>query len=103
MGADWDTGWSSDNKESHKPTHNTEILLPEKHHLHCTQEKRRGKTVTLVQPFALEKPVLQSLLKMLKKKLGVGGTAKKNTLEIQGDLSASIKRELTRMGYRFRR
>ncbi len=102
MGADWNTEWSSDNKEIQKPTRSTEILSPEKHRLYCSREKRRGKTVIVVQPFALEKSVLQTLLKSLKKKLGAGGTTKGDTLEMQGDLSESIKRELTQMGYRFR-
>ena len=105
MGADWDKGWSSDNKntEVSPSKRNAEILPPEKHRLYCTREKRRGKIVTLIQPFALEKSVQQTLLKDLKKKLGTGGTAKENTLEIQGDLTNLIERELSQMGYRFRR
>ncbi len=102
MGADWDTGWSSDNKGKKQPEQTAKILPPEKHRLYCSREKRRGKTVTVVQPFALEKSTLQVLLKSLKKKLGTGGTAKEDTLEMQGDLSDSVKRELTQMGYRFR-
>ena len=99
MGANFDDAWSSDNKE--KPTQkiSTEIKAPEKHQLHFTKEKRRGKVVTIVKPFYLEKTDLQALLK---KKLGTGGTLKDDSLEFQGDIPALLRTQLETLGYRFK-
>jgi len=105
MGADFGENWSADNKKkSAKAPSSTckETLPPEKHQLHFAKEKRRGKIVTIVQPFCLEKEVLRSLLKALKKKLGTGGTSKAHTLEFQGDISQALRGELKQRGYRFR-
>jgi len=106
MRADFGESWSADNKKkSAKAPSSTckEILPPEKHQLHFAKEKRRGKIVTIVKPFCLEKGVLQSLLKTLKKKLGTGGTSKENWLEFQGDISNLLQKHLEAMGYRFKK
>ena len=102
MGANFDDGWSSDNKE--KPTQkiSTETKPPEKHQLHFAKEKRRGKVVTVVKPFYLEKTDLQALLKTLKKKLGTGGTVKDDSLEFQGDIPALLRTQLESLEYRFK-
>jgi len=76
------------------------VIKPiEKHKLIFSKEKRRGKVVTLVQPFYLEKKELQSLLKNLKKKLGTGGTLKEHCLEFQGDIQSTLKEELKKIGF----
>ena len=106
MGAAFNDGWSSDNKEK-AVKNNTqpckEILIPQKHQLHFAKEKRRGKVVTIVKPFCLEKKELQSLLKTLKKKLGTGGTIKENTLEFQGELQDTLRLQFEAMEYRFKK
>ena len=102
MGADFDDGWSSDNKEKPAQKISTEIKPPEKHQLHFSKEKRRGKVVTIVKPFYLEKTDLQALLKTLKKKLGTGGTLKDESLEFQGDIPALLRTQLETLGYRFK-
>jgi translation initiation factor 1 len=102
MGANFgddDKGWSSDNKEKPSKIVNTEIRVPQKHQLHLAKEKRRGKVVTIVKPFYLDKNNLQALVKMLKKKLGTGGTVKENSLEFQGDIKESVKKYLLEEGY----
>ena len=102
MGANFEDGWSSDNKE--KPqSKTTEVKAPNKHQLHFAKEKRRGKVVTIVKPFHLEKSQLQALVKILKKKLGTGGTVKEDTLEFQGDIPEQIRKHLEVMEYRFKR
>ena len=106
MGADFDDGWSSDNKQ--KAVNNRtqpckEILAPQKHQLHFAKEIRRGKVVTIVKPFCLNKRELQALLKTLKKELGTGGTLRENTLEFQGELIDTLKTELTDLGYRLKK
>jgi translation initiation factor 1 len=106
MGADFGENWSADNKKkSAKAPSSTckETLPPEKHQLHFAKEKRRGKIVTIVKPFCLDKRVLQSLLKTLKKKLGTGGTSKENWLEFQGDIPNLLQKHLETMGYRFKK
>ena len=106
MGATFEDGWSSDNKE--KAAKNStqpckEILAPQKHQLHFAKEKRRGKVVTIVKPFCLKKEELQSLLKTIKKRLGTGGTIKKNALEFQGDIQAQLKSLLEEMEFRLKK
>ena len=103
MGADFGDEWSSDNKvKSEKPSI-IDIKTPQKHQLYFAKEKRRGKVVTIVKPFHLEKAVLHSLLKSIKKKIGTGGAVKENTLEFQGDLQTQLQEILKTLEYRFKR
>lgn len=102
MGAQFDEGWSSDNKEKPKTHDTTEIKVPEKHQLHFAKEKRRGKVVTIVKPFYLEGNTLTTLLKTLKKKIGTGGTVQDNSLEFQGDIQDVLRTHLENLGYRFK-
>ncbi|WP_415406704.1 translation initiation factor [Sulfurovum sp. CS9] len=103
MGADFGDEWSSDNKSKPSKKVSTEVKTPEKHHLHFAKEKRRGKVVTIVKPFYLDKAALQVLLKTLKKKLGTGGTVKEDSLEFQGDIPELLCKHLEALGYRFKK
>jgi translation initiation factor 1 len=103
MGANFEDGWSSDNKDKTTKQKSTEIKTPEKHQLHLAKEKCRGKVVTIVKPFHLEKSDLQALLKVLKKKLGTGGTLKEDSLEFQGDIPEQVRKHLEILQYRFKR
>ena len=102
MGANFGDDWSSDNKEKPAKEVSTEIKEPNKHQLHFAKEKRRGKVVTIVKPFYLEKSDLQALVKTLKKKLGTGGTVKENSLEFQGDIPEQLRKHLEHLEYRFK-
>lgn len=102
MGANFEDGWSSDNKDKSSQKVLTEIKTPQTHQLHFAKEKRRGKVVTIVKPFFLDKATLQQLLKTLKKKLGTGGTIKENSLEFQGDIPEPLRAHLEALGYRFK-
>jgi len=102
MGANFEDTWRSDNKNKPSKKMNTEIKTPEKHQLHLAKEKRRGKVVTIVKPFHLEKNDLQALLKILKKKLGTGGTLKEDSLEFQGDIPEQIRKHLENLEYKFK-
>lgn len=102
MGANFKDGWTSDNKEKPAKKVSQEIKRPEKHQLHLAKEKRRGKVVTIVKPFYLERSTLQALLKTLKKKLGTGGTVKEDSLEFQGDIPDLLRTHLEALGYRFK-
>lgn len=88
MGANFEEGWSSDNKsDTQTKDRSVEIRTPKQHQLHFSKEKRRGKVVTTVEPFYLEKVDLQALLKKLKKLVGTGGTYREDRLEFQGDIT----------------
>ena len=102
MGANFSDGWSSDNKEKSSTEKIEQWKPPQKHQLYFSKEKRRGKIITLVQPFFLEKKEIQALLKHLKKCLGVGGTVRENTLEFQGEVKESLKVQLEKLNYRFK-
>lgn len=102
MGADFSDDWSSDNKIKPEQQSVSDLKTPQKHQLHFAKEKRRGKVVTIVKPFHLEKSDLHSLLKIIKKKLGTGGTLKDNTLEFQGELQEQLKEILDSLEYRFK-
>jgi len=69
-----------------------------------SRKGRGGKTVTVVSGFlwtgTQAKTELTALLKILKTKLGTGGTVADNTLEIQGDRQADVVKLLTELGYR---
>jgi len=102
MGADFGDEWSSDNKNIPSEKVSTEVKTPEKHQLHFAKEKRRGKVITIVKPFYLDKAPLQVLLKTLKKNLGTGGTVKEDSLEFQGDIPELLRKHLEALGYRFK-
>ena len=103
MGADLGDGWASDNKDVSQHQTSSDIKEPNKHQLHFAKEKRRGKVVTIVKPFYLAKNDLQALVKMLKKKLGTGGTVKDNNLEFQGDIPDQVRKHLETLGYTFKK
>ena len=102
MGADFSDDWSSDNKEKPQKKISLKIKEPQQHRLHFAKEKRRGKTVTIVKPFCLEKKELQALLKTVKKKMGTGGTVKEDSLEFQGEVKENLKVQLEKLGYGFK-
>ena len=102
MGANFNDEWTSNNKEKQTTNENIELKEPSKHQLHFAKEKRRGKTVTLVGEFFLEKDDSSKLLKTLKKKLGCGGVFKDSFMEFQGDLKTKIRPFLVDENFRFK-
>ena len=102
IGADLgESGWDVVSEKQEGIIHET--LLPQKHQLVFHKEKRRGKVVTLVGPFSLEKEQLKMLLKQLKKKLGCGGTINEDFLEFQGEIQTKLKEQLEALNYRFKK
>ncbi|HIP46046.1 MAG TPA: translation initiation factor [Campylobacterales bacterium] len=100
MGANFEDGWSADNHAKMKSSQ--EIKAYDKHQLIFAKEKRKGKTVTIVKPFYLEKKELQSLLKTLKKKLATGGSIKEESLEFQGEVKEVLTKELKSLGFKIK-
>jgi len=101
IGANIEDGWS----EVQTPKKNSpqnKILEPAKHLLVFKKEKRRGKVVTLVGEFQIPKADAQATLKVLKKKLGCGGSFKDGWMEFQGDIPEKIKMLLLEQKFRFK-
>ncbi|MCK4737243.1 MAG: translation initiation factor [Sulfurimonas sp.] len=101
IGADIDDGWA-EIQTPRKTTISNEILEPSKHFLIFKKEKRRGKTVTLVGEFQLPKTDATAILKLLKKKLGCGGSFKDGWMEFQGELKDKLRPLLVSEGFRFK-
>ncbi len=100
IGAEIDDTWRV--VSSSKKSKTVDILEPKKHNLHFAKEKRRGKTVTLVGEFFLSKEDAVSTLKILKKKLGCGGSYKEGYMEFQGELKEKLYPLLTERDFRFK-
>lgn len=101
IGAEFDEGWAQVTEK--RASVMEESLEPSKHQLVFHKEKRRGKPVTLVGPFSVDKDEMKELLKTLKKKLGCGGTLNEDFLEFQGDIQTKLRELLEGMEYRFKR
>ena len=102
IGADFGSNdWDVVSEKRKSSVH--EIKAGDKHQLVFHKEKRRGKVVTLVGPFMLEKETLKSLLKTVKKKLGCGGTVNEDFLEFQGDIQVKLRENLEKLEYRFKK
>ncbi|MBQ0097166.1 MAG: translation initiation factor [Bacteroidales bacterium] len=67
------------------------------------RRSRAGKQVTLVQGFVGKDEDLAALARMLKVKLGVGGSAKDGEVVIQGDFRDRVVDILLKAGYNARR
>ena len=82
-----------------------ETLSPERQRLvvRIDRKARAGKQVSLVEGFVGREEDLQDLGRELKKKLGVGGSAKDGEIVIQGDFRDRIVEILTKMGYNAKR
>jgi translation initiation factor 1 len=60
---------------------------------------RRGKAVTTISNLPLDDAGLRELATRLKKRCGVGGSAKDGVIELQGDHRAVVMAELKAAGY----
>ena len=68
-------------------------------HVLIEKKGRAGKTATIVEGFDCPDETLQEVARQLKRRLGVGGSARGEIL-IQGNLPAKVKEALTDMGYK---
>lgn len=100
IGAQIDDNWSE--VQEKKTSSKKEILTPQKHQLFFSKEKRRGKVVTLVGEFQLEKKDADTILKKLKKQLGCGGAFKDGFMEFQGELKEKLRPLLVNEGFNFK-
>ena len=76
-----------------------ETIAKEEQKITVRKEKKRfGKIVTLIE--GLDKSIdIKDLAKKLKNKFACGGTVKEGTIELQGDHSKNVKRELVNLGF----
>lgn len=69
-------------------------------HVLIEKKGRAGKTATIVEGFDCPDETLQEVARQLKRRLGVGGSARGGEILIQGNLLAKVKEALTDMGYK---
>lgn len=80
-----------------------ERLGAAEHRLTFRREKRKGKVVTLVGPFAQDAVALNALCKRVKSKLARGGSAEGDFLLFQGECEGAVREVLVLEGYGFKR
>jgi len=70
---------------------------------HFSRKGRGGKTVTVLKGFVADESRLKSLAKLLKTKLGTGGSVKNGEIIIQGNNRDKIMEILKGEGYRVKK
>ena len=68
-----------------------------------SRKGRGGKTVSIISGFQHRPETLKTLTKKLKAQCGTGGTAKEDTIEIQGDHAQKLIEVLQKAGYTAKR
>lgn len=69
----------------------------------CKYEKRKGKPVTILEGYTGATEDFKTLARELKTRLGVGGSAKNDTIIIQGDYRDQIMAFLKEKGFKTKR
>ena len=93
-------GWSLTTEDVEEPEDEVVSLAPEKQCIRISREKRKkGKVVTIVGNVILVKLDMKDLAKALRHALGVGGTARKDSVELQGDCQDRARAWLTDNGW----
>ncbi|MEA3497646.1 MAG: translation initiation factor [Campylobacterota bacterium] len=101
MGANL-SGDSWETKKLKEQNKSFEKIGKNEHQLVFTFEKRKGKPVTLVGRFFMSDKEKKEVLKLLKTKIGCGGTVKDEWIEVQGDKKDKIIEILEKDGWKFR-
>lgn len=77
-----------------------ETIAKETQKIEIRLEKRKfGKKYTVVQGISDKNIDVKDVLKKLKSKFACGGTAKENTIELQGNHISKMKDALVSMGF----
>jgi translation initiation factor 1 len=75
------------------------VSKPERVKVRRETAGRRGKAVTTISNLPLDDAGLRELATRLKKRCGVGGSAKDGVIELQGDHRDVVMAELKAAGY----
>lgn len=96
---------NDDYEYTHQGDENQESLPKQEQELsvHIEKKGRGGKAVVLVKGFVGNDDDLNELAKLLKKKCGVGGSAKDGEIIIQGDDRDQVMKVLEKKGYTTKR
>jgi len=78
-----------------------ETIAKETQLIEIKKVKRKfGKISTIIQGIDEKEINIKDLAKKLKSKFACGGTAKKGTIELQGDHAQQVKEELIKLGFK---
>ena len=88
--------------ETETPTKKFNIKL-QSLEAHYSAKGRAGKPVTVIKGFNGTKEELKSLSKLLKNKIGVGGSVKNNEIIIQGKTRDKVTKILEDLGHKVKR
>jgi translation initiation factor 1 len=96
---------NSDFDFSYQHKEEAETLPINKQNLYICLDKngRAGKQVTLITGFIGKAEDMESLTKLIKTKVGVGGSCKDGEILIQGDVQEKVMALLQKKGYRCKR
>ena len=96
-------GWSLTTEDAEEPEDEMVSRAPEDQRIRIRKEKRKkGKVVTIVGDVILAKPDMKDLARALRNALGIGGTAREDFIELQGDCQDRARAWLTENGWRLR-
>jgi len=89
-------------QENNKPSQQTFPPKMQKLFVKLDSKMRAGKTVTLIDGFIGSEDALEALCKLLKTKVGTGGSAKEGQIIIQGNQKDRVMIILKAEGYNMR-
>ena len=90
-----DTGRITHKDVTHQPTPEGDGIV----RIHRETKGRKGNGVSLITGITDDNKALKKIAKTLKQKLGVGGSVKQTTIEIQSDQREKLQLILEDMGY----
>jgi len=96
-------GWSLTSEDNGEREEEVVSRAPSEQRIRIRREKRRkGKVVTIVGEVVLAKPDMVKLTRDLRRALGVGGTARGDSVELQGDCQDRARAWLADNGWRLK-
>ena len=109
MAIDWKDALGALLDSGNIPVDNTPDPLPEPGqgkvksaplHVLIDRKGRKGKTATIIEGFTGSDAELEELAKILKQRLGTGGSARGGEILVQGDRKADVIKILNELGYK---